>query len=302
MALFVDDRSQMPVHFSLADELNQQPADANRPVSSYVHHQVRVAPSPMQGLGLFASGPINEGEVVAWEYADLYQGPNDNRPGKKIMTWAQIEERWPDKRERDIMVAYSYQIGEDAFLIPLREDDLVITTYQNHSCDPNTWWADDFTLVARKTILPGEEITFDYSTSESLDNPEMPECHCGSSLCRRRLDPLDYLNPDLVDRYGSHFVSYLLDRQRRHFESQAAKSVAIANNNIADAAVASSLVVNTPKQVQSELQDDEVVIDTGSDDALEQSSEAAQAVLEAQHDEEGCDLDASKFAANAHKS
>lgn len=213
----------MPMHKTLADELNSQPADSNRPMHSFVHHSIRVAPSPMQGLGLFATGPIGEGEIVSWEYADMYQGANDDRPGKKIMTWQQIEEKWPNKRERDIMVAYSYQIGEDAFLIPIRQDDIVITTYQNHSCDPNTWWLDDFTLVARRNIQPGEEVTFDYSTSESLENPEMPECHCGSPHCRGRLDPLDYLNPELVEKYNSHWISYLRERQIRHFRELEAK-------------------------------------------------------------------------------
>jgi len=215
---------------SLADELNQQPADPSRPTSSYVHHNVKVDRSHVQGFGLFATGAINEGEVVAWEYADIYEGPNDNRPGKKIMTTSQIEERWPDQRERDIMVAYSYQVGEDAFLIPLRRDDLVITTYQNHSCDPNTWWADDFTLTARRNILPGEEVTFDYSTSESLENPEMPECFCGASVCRGRLDPLDYLSPVLIDRYGTHFISYLRGRQRNHCDGKNAVATNDASN------------------------------------------------------------------------
>jgi len=271
MALYIDDRSEMPVHKSLADELNQMPVDANRPLSSYVHHHVRVAPSPMQGLGLFAGGPINEGEIVSWEYADIYQGLDDSRPGKKIMTWAQIEERWPDNRERDIMVAYSYQIGEDSFLIPLREDDLVITTYQNHSCDPNTWWADDFTLVARRSIMPGEEITFDYSTSESLDNPEMPECHCGSPLCRRRLDRFDYLHPDLIERYGTHFIGYLKERQIKHFDEES----------------------KGPKISHAEV-----------DNALESDSlrQCMEALKSAQdHCEEG-DLDASKFYVHVHKS
>jgi hypothetical protein len=199
---------------SRAEELNQQQSDT---ASSYVHHLVKVESAAQKGLGLFATGLIQEGEIVAWESADYYQGKEDARPGKKLMTWAQIEERWPDKRERDHFVAYSYQVGEDLFLIPLREDDLVITTYQNHSCDPNTWWADDYTLVARRNIYPGEEVTFDYSTSESLENPEMPECYCGSPHCRGKLEPHDYLKPELIASYGSHFVSYLRDRQMQHY-------------------------------------------------------------------------------------
>jgi hypothetical protein len=214
MAYLVDDISARVEPKSRAELLNLQQAES---VSSYVHHLVRVEQASQKGLGLFSTGLIQEGEIVAWESAEMYQGPDDNRPGKKLMTWGQIEERWPDKRERDHFVAYSYQVGEDLFLIPLSESDLVITTYQNHSCDPNTWWADDFTLVARRTIHPGEEVTFDYSTSESLENPEMPECFCKSACCRGRLEPLDYLKPELIAAYGTHFVSYLRERQLKHY-------------------------------------------------------------------------------------
>jgi len=200
---------------SPSEELNQKPAERRN--ESFVHHLVKVDKTHCKGYGLFATGVIKEGEIVAWESADMYQGPDDNRPGKKLMTTQQINERWPDQREREHFLSYSYQVDEDLFLIPLREDDLVITTYQNHSCDPNTWWDDDYTLIARRTILPGEEVTFDYSTSECLDNPEMPECFCGSPICRKKLDPLDYLKPELISRYGNHYVSYLRNRQLNHY-------------------------------------------------------------------------------------
>jgi hypothetical protein len=214
MASLLEDIAPRAEPKSRAEEINQTQTDSP---SSYVHHLVKVDQTNRKGLGLFAQGVIQEGEVVAWESADYYQGPNDNRPGKKIMTTAQIEERWPDTRERDHFLAYSYQVGEDQFLIPLSESDLVITTYQNHSCDPNTWWADDYTLVARRVIYPGEEVTFDYSTSESLENPEMPECYCGAAVCRKKLDPEDYLKPELISTYGPHFVSYLRDRQLQRY-------------------------------------------------------------------------------------
>lgn len=41
------------------------------------------------------------------------------------------------------------------------------TFFENHSCDPTTWFVDDITMNARRDILPGEEITYDYSTTES---------------------------------------------------------------------------------------------------------------------------------------
>jgi len=131
-----------------------------------------------------------------------------------------MRQRWPDEKDFDKYMAWFYQIGEDLYLGPIDENDIGITTYQNHSCDPNSWWYDDFTLIARREIQAGEEVTFDYGTCESIPNPEMPHCFCGSPLCRGEVRPEDYLLPELQERYGNHWVSYLLERQRKHHEEQ----------------------------------------------------------------------------------
>ncbi len=60
------------------------------------------------------------------------------------------------------------QRDEDLFSIEDRgEDD---TYFINHSCDGNLWMQDAFTLVARREILPGEEITADYALREENEN------------------------------------------------------------------------------------------------------------------------------------
>ena len=58
-------------------------------------------------------------------------------------------------------------MGDDLWLGPRSEAVIARkpTFFQNHSCDPTTWWVDDITLVARRDILPGEEITYDYGTT-----------------------------------------------------------------------------------------------------------------------------------------
>jgi hypothetical protein len=193
----------------------QNPTSDSTPTAGFVHANIVKGISKLGGFGLFASGPIHVGEVVSWEYAQLYQEPYDNRPGKKVMTTTQMRQRWPDEKEFDKYMAWCYQVGEDTYLGPIDENDIGITTYQNHSCDPNTWWYDDYTLIARREIHAGEEVTFDYGTCESIPNPEMPECHCGTALCRGNVYPDDYLNPALQERYGNHFVGYLLERQRK---------------------------------------------------------------------------------------
>jgi len=181
-------------------------------LKSFVHRYVVARASHLGGMGLFATGTILAGEVVSWEYAEKYEGLSDNRPGNKIMTLVEMHERWPKREDFEKFMGWFYQIEEDEFVGPLHEDYICITTYQNHSCDPNTWWYDDFTLVARRDIHEGEEVTFDYGSSESQPNPAMEGCLCGSPLCRGEVTPNDYLLPELQERYQNHFMPYLYRR------------------------------------------------------------------------------------------
>jgi len=93
---------------------------------------------------------------------------------------------------------------------------LEATYYQNHSCDPSTWWDDEITLTARRDIEAGEEITYDYGTSEA-DEEELGlcECLCGSKNCRGEIRGDDHLRPDLIEKYGDHFQPYLRERLRK---------------------------------------------------------------------------------------
>ena len=54
----------------------------------------------------------------------------------------------------------------------------------NHSCDPTLWWTDDSTLVARRMIASGDELTVDYATS-SADPDFTMYCHCETYRCRQ---------------------------------------------------------------------------------------------------------------------
>ncbi|MGH9012691.1 MAG: SET domain-containing protein-lysine N-methyltransferase [Acidimicrobiia bacterium] len=57
--------------------------------------------------------------------------------------------------------------------------------FGNHSCDPNLWHVDPFTLASRRDISAGEELTIDYATQTA--NPRVRlDCCCGSSRCRDR--------------------------------------------------------------------------------------------------------------------
>jgi hypothetical protein len=62
-------------------------------------------------------------------------------------------------------------------------------------------------MTARRDIQPGEELTYDYCTSDTVLATRLSTCYCGSSLCRgmatslahaptphRSTDVLDCLN------------------------------------------------------------------------------------------------------------
>lgn len=91
------------------------------------------------------------------------------------------------------------QIGDDAFLGPTSTPD----NFVNHCCEPNAGLHlvnGKVFLVAIRTIQPGEEITFDYSTSMAEDHWEM-DCACGAASCRGRVRDFRHLPQTLQRQY-----------------------------------------------------------------------------------------------------
>jgi SET domain-containing protein len=92
------------------------------------------------------------------------------------------------------------QIGPDLYLGGSGGlDDLV-----NHSCDPNTGLVirgTDVRLVAIGDIGPGDQVTFDYSTTMDEDDFEF-DCLCGSPKCRGRVRDFKHLPAELRHRYA----------------------------------------------------------------------------------------------------
>lgn len=92
---------------------------------------------------------------------------------------------------------YSLQLSEDVHLdvgegLPPEQQRWM---YLNHSCDPNAAVdVETRTLVALRDLQPGEEITFDYDTTEwAMAEPFV--CGCGSAGCRRWVAGFRALDP-----------------------------------------------------------------------------------------------------------
>ncbi len=157
---------------------------------SWLDPRLEVRPSPIAGRGLFARKPIQAGEVVVlW--------------GGVLMTAEDIHAG----RARAGSIA---AVEEGVYLAGPAEAEASPDDFMNHSCDPNVWMRDEVTLVARRDILAGEELTADYAMWEADESWAAPwHCRCGSAGCRGRVTGHDWRLPDLQARYRGHFSPFI---------------------------------------------------------------------------------------------
>jgi uncharacterized protein len=177
------------------------------PRDSWFSPKIEVRASDAHGLGTFARERIEPGEIVEiWgeftkgvqtvaytsdrEFADAAR-----RKGKAVMQWD------------DALFSVEERGADDGYFI-------------NHSCDSNLWFADPFTLIARREIEPGDEVTIDYALFESNDDfVAVADCKCGAAGCRHRVTGADWRRGDLQERYRGHFSPLLNHRIERAQET-----------------------------------------------------------------------------------
>jgi len=109
--------------------------------------KIYIDKSKLHGKGLFANKNIKKGEIVF-----IIKGKE-----KKFLI--------NNKKQAEIAGLNWVGVGKNLWIDP---DKYCI--YFNHSCHPNTYLKGKVTVVAKKDIKPGEEISFDYSFNESLEN------------------------------------------------------------------------------------------------------------------------------------
>lgn len=168
---------------------------------SWIDPRVEPRNSHIAGLGIFAQASIREGEVVIiW--------------GGTVFTEEEVK---MGKMNDDTSV----EIGEGLYIAtPFGEIDNGLDQLMNHSCDPNLWMKDEVTLIARRNIARGEEVTADYAmwiVDSWTDRPDdLPiSCNCGSNLCRGVITDRDWQLPELQSRYQGHFSPYINERIRK---------------------------------------------------------------------------------------
>ncbi|HXC55700.1 MAG TPA: SET domain-containing protein-lysine N-methyltransferase [Rhizomicrobium sp.] len=108
-----------------------------------------------------------------------------------------------------------WMVGADTFLgLPNSDTAPSLDENLNHSCDANAWLADEVTVMARRDIRAGAEITLDQGTWNFAQAWDFEEggyikddrpCACGSRDCRRILTDDDWQLAEVQARYRGHF-------------------------------------------------------------------------------------------------
>ena len=159
------------------------------PTTCWLHPAVEVRGSGIEGLGLFATAPLAAGEVVL-------------SLGGRVIDEAALAGLAPPYSSVTLDEGWHLLIDPDH---PVR--------YGNHGCDPNLWHADATTLVARRAIPAGAELTIDYATHTGVEGWGM-DCRCGAAGCRGRVTGADWRRAELQRAYGEHWTPALLRKIR----------------------------------------------------------------------------------------
>jgi uncharacterized protein len=152
--------------------------------------------SPTQGIGAFARAAIARGEPV-------------EIVGGDVMTEAEF------RAFRQVTPRFNaIQIGEGLHLVERPEVTLARAGgSMNHSCDSNLWMADEVTVVARRDITAGEELTIDDAlfTVQPDWALELP-CQCGTAVCRHALTGNNWQLVEMHERYYPRFSPFINKR------------------------------------------------------------------------------------------
>lgn len=168
------------------------------PKKDWISPKIEIKNTGTRGKGMFAIAPISKGEeVIIWggNYVNKEQAEKAKSEGKLIM-----------------------QFDEDLFSVEDRGESS--SYFINHSCNPNVWMKDSFSLETIKDINIGEELNADYVLWETDENKISNwECQCGSENCRHIITGKDWQIPALQEKYRGHFLP-LIERRINNLNKQ----------------------------------------------------------------------------------
>jgi SET domain-containing protein len=170
-------------------------------LQTWTDPRIEFRQSRISDNGMFAREPIKQGETVCIV-------------GGMVMTDSEFE---------SFQAAHptynSIQINDHLHLVEDPQITRSLEGSMNHSCDSNTWMADEVTLVARRDIASGEEATVDYALFTTQSNWMLDRrCRCGSPYCRRIITGDDWRREEVQERYRDHFSPFINRRIERRMK------------------------------------------------------------------------------------
>ena len=156
---------------------------------TWINPKLKADKSKIHGEGVFTDEKILKGEKIM-EFGGELISKNEAFSG--------------NYRSRSI-----WPVDTDLYLaLPKSDAEESLDENINHSCDANTWLIDEVTIVAKRDIGSGEEITLDqgmwnFNDKAYTDNEE--PCSCGAKDCRKVLTENDWKIPSVQEKYKDHF-------------------------------------------------------------------------------------------------
>jgi hypothetical protein len=154
----------------------------------YLTPKAELRPSPLGGIGIFAREPIAQHELVAF-WAGY------------TMSYAELQTLPPEVSELPVQVWF------DTWLGPACAEDIEPADRMNHSCAPNCGVRGSAAVVARQDIAAGEELTFDYGTTDTIGLSLT--CKCGAPTCRGLVTSDDWKDPSFRERHREYLSLYI---------------------------------------------------------------------------------------------
>ncbi len=126
-------------------------------------NDITIKPSSIEGLGIFAGRPFRAGETIT--PVVVVREVTPETPIREALGERTDHCSYPDGK----VLLIGDPVGQ-----------------LNHSCDPNAWERFDegttSSIVARRPIACGEEVTIDYAVN-TTGGSSWP-CRCGAARCR----------------------------------------------------------------------------------------------------------------------
>lgn len=166
-------------------------------IHSLLSPKCRVARSGINGNGIFALESFQAGELVAVWGGKVYTADECARLGQAV----------PQMLTHTISLHEGYYLGSEN-LFEFDDSELF-----NHSCNPNVGVKGQIILVARRDIASGEELTFDYDTTETAADPFT--CQCGWPQCRATIEGKAWLDDDYVARNWDYLSWHVRESVKR---------------------------------------------------------------------------------------